>query len=450
MNSPANNIPGYKRIIRLGLPILVGQLGMIAVGFADTIMVGQYSTVSLASAAFVNNLFNLAIFGLLGFAYGLTPLVGALFSGNHHRRIGALVRNGVAINIAVALLITLIMGVVYINLNSLGQPEELLPVIRPYYLIYLAGLVPVALFNVLAQWSYGIRNTAMPMWITLGSNLVNVFGNWLLIYGHFGCPEMGLTGAGISTLVSRVLCCLAIICVFLFNRRYREYREGFVKSRLDSGSCGVVARTSWPVALQMMFETGAFSGSAVMAGWLGSISLAAFQVIVTISTLGFCIYYSMASAVSVLVANSAGLNDGKAMRTIAFRGYRVILCLAAISSLVFIFGLKGMVWLFTDDPVVATSAIALLVPLLAYQLGDATQINFVNALRGTANVMPLLWIAFVCYILVGLPATYLFAFTFGMGLKGIVFSFSVSLFLAGALFFLYFMRTTRRYISTVS
>ncbi len=450
MTAPANNIPGYKRIIRLGLPILVGQLGMIAVGFADTIMVGQYSTLSLAAAAFVNNLFNLAIFGLLGFAYGLTPLVGALFSGNEHSRIGALVRNGVAVNVAVALLITLVMWIIYLNIDSLGQPEELLPIIRPYYLTYLAGLLPVALFNVMAQWSYGIRNTAMPMWITLGSNLVNVGGNWLLIYGHLSCPEMGLTGAGLATLGSRILCCLAIGAVFMFSRRYRAYREGFSKSRLNSRSCKLVASTSWPVSLQMMFETGAFSGSAVMAGWLGSIALAAFQVIVTISTLGFCIYYSMASAVSVLVANSAGLNDGKAMRIIAFRGYRVILCLTAISSLVFIFGLKGMVGLFTDDPVVSASAIGLLVPLLAYQLGDATQINFVNALRGTANVMPLLWIAFVCYILVGIPSTYLFAFTFGMGLKGIVFSFSLSLFLAGALFYIYFMRTTRRYQSVVS
>ena len=146
-------------IIKLGLPILIGQLGMIIVGFADTKMVGLYSTEALASASFVNNLFNVCIFACVGFTYGLTPLIGALFSQKRLDAIGNTLRNGVIINILFALLLTAIMTVVYINLHRLGQPEELLPLIRPYFLIYLAGLIPVALFNVFAQWAYAINRT---------------------------------------------------------------------------------------------------------------------------------------------------------------------------------------------------------------------------------------------------------------------------------------------------
>ena len=176
------------------------------------------------------------------------------------------------------------MTVVYFNLHRMGQPEELLPVMRPYYLIYLSGIVPVALFNVFAQWAYAIRRTRMPMWIILAANALNIFGNWLLIYGHWGCPELGLTGAGISTLIARIVCPAAIIWVFCTRSDYREYRRGFSEGRLERRLASQVSRTSWPVALQMTFESGSFSAAAVMAGWLRAIELAAFQVTVIIGT----------------------------------------------------------------------------------------------------------------------------------------------------------------------
>ena len=185
------------QIIKLGLPILIGQLGLIVVGFADTGMVGNYSTDALASASFVNNLFNVCIFACVGFTYGLTPIIGTLFGQNRKDAIGEMLRNGVLTNMLFALCITAIMTAVYFNLHRLGQPEELLPLIRPYYLIYLAGVVPVALFNVFAQWAYAIKRTRLPMWIILASNIINIFGNWILIFGNWGCPELGLTGAGL-------------------------------------------------------------------------------------------------------------------------------------------------------------------------------------------------------------------------------------------------------------
>lgn len=217
----------YPDLIKLGLPILVSQLGMIVVGFADNIMVGRYSTEALASASFVNNVFNLAIFASLGFALGITPIVGALFHRGDKRRIGATMRDGLVMNALFALLLTAIMTAVYFNLHRLGQPEELLPLIRPYFIVSLAGVIPVAVFNTFAQWSYAITNSRMPMWIILSANALNILGNWLLIYGHCGMPELGLLGAGISTLTARLVCAAAILWIFFTRRTYREYRRGF-------------------------------------------------------------------------------------------------------------------------------------------------------------------------------------------------------------------------------
>lgn len=434
----------YISLIKLGAPILVGQLGMIVVAFADNIMVGRYSTEALASASFVNNVFNLAMFACLGFTYGLTPLIGAMFTQERYGKIGAIIRNGILANFIFALAITLIMGALWFNLHRLGQPEELLPLIRPYYLLVLAGIIPVALFNVFAQWLFAINNTSLPMWIILAANSVNILGNYLLIYGNCGLPELGLIGAGVSTLTSRILCLVTVILIFIVSRQFRQYRDGFTQSRIDRRTLSQINRTSFPVSLQMSLESGSFTFAAVMAGWLGAVSLASFQIIVITGTLGFCIYYSLGSAVSVLVSNLAGLSDNDGMRRVAFAGYHIMLTLATISSLIFIFFEKDMILAFTEDPEVIAATMTLIVPLVLYQLGDATQINFANALRGTSNVMPMIWIAFVCYVVVGIPATYMLGFPAGLGTFGIILSFSASLFLAAGLFLYFFLKSTRK------
>lgn len=433
----------YSNILKLGFPILIGQLGNIMVGFADTNMVGQYSTEALASASFVNNLFNVSIFACVGFTYGLTPLIGALFSQKRDNEIGSLLRTGVWLNSMFAILITFIMGMVYMNLDSFGLPPELLPIIRPYFLVYLAGVLPIALFNVFAQWAYAIQRTVMPMVIILIANCLNIFGNWLLIRGNMGCPELGLTGAGLASLAARWLCVILIAGVFMSRKTFAGYRHGFLNSPRRKGDIRLLNGTSWPVSMQMTFESGSFTAAAIMAGWLGKVPLAAFQVIVIIGTLGFCVYYSMAAAVSVLVSNAAGQGNSALMRQTAKKGYVIMLVLATISSLIFVMAGPQVIKFFSHDPEVVAVAVGLIVPLVLYQYGDATQINYANALRGTANVMPMLWIAFVSYVVVGVPVTYILAFTAGLGIYGIILSFSASLFLAAGLFVWFFMRTTR-------
>ena len=437
-------LPAYRELIRLGLPILVGQLGMIVVSFADNIMVGRYSTEALASASFVNNLFNTAVFCCIGFTYGLTPLAGALFGKGEKKTIGALTRTALWINLLYTLLITLVMTVIYFNLEWLSPPAELIPTIRPYYLLVLIGMIPMSIFNVGAQWSYAINNTAMPTWIVLGANALNVLGNWLLIFGHWGLPELGLFGAGISTLFTRVLCPLAIFGFFFLARRFRPYRDGFVHGHSRRGDRRLVFRTSLPVSLQMTFESGSFTAAAVMVGWLGAVPLAAFQVTVIVGMLGFCLYYGIGSAVAIKVSNEAGRGSAHGMRHYAWAGYHIMLCLMTMSSAVLFLGGRHLMALFSEDPAVIALSLSLVVPLVLYQLGDATQITFANALRGTSHVLPMLWIAFVSYVVVGVPATYILGFPLGLETWGVILSFSVSLFLAGGLFLYFFLRATRQ------
>ncbi len=415
----------YRSIAKLAFPLFLGQLGNIAVGFADNIMVGHYSTEALASASFVNNFFNIAIFACVGFTYGLTPIIGAMYARGETDRIGRAVRVGIWVNTLFTIAVASIMLGIYFNLHRLGQPDELMPLIRPYYLIVLSGMLPVCIFNVLAQWSFGCNDTALPTWIVLAANAVNIFGNYLLIYGNWGLPELGLTGAGISTLTARFICMGAILWVFFGTRRGAPYIAGFrAKADRSDGMFRRVAATGFPVSMQMTFETASFSGSAIMAGWIGAVSLAAFQIVAISGMLGFCIYYSIGAAMAIPLSQAAGTGDRAAMRRTAWGGYHLILATMVLA--------------------VISLAVTLIVPLVLYQFGDATQISFANALRGTSHVMPMLYIAFVSYIVIGLPCTYLLAFPAGLGLYGIVLSFSVCLLVAAVLYLYFFLRATRK------
>ena len=205
----------HKAILRLGLPIAVGQLGVIIMGFADTMMVGRYSTGALAASSFVNSVFNLVAFLLMGYSYGLTPLVGSLFGRGCKSQAGTTLGSAVVCNLLFALLLMAVMGWGYTQLHHMGQPAEIMPLVRPYYLAVLASVPFLALFNALRQFTDGITETRTAMWALLTGNGLNILGNWLLIYGIGPFPELGLLGAGLSTLCSRVVMAVVLLAVIL-------------------------------------------------------------------------------------------------------------------------------------------------------------------------------------------------------------------------------------------
>lgn len=425
----------YKAILKLGIPIAIGQLGTILMGFADTMMVGHYSTEALAASSFVTNFFNLPIFMLMGYSYGLTPLISALAGKDCRREAGATLRRAMVCNLGFALLIMAVMGAVYFFLGRLGQPAELLPLIRPYYLTILASLFFVAVYNVLRQFTDGISETAVGMWALLVGNVLNLAGNFLLIYGVGPFPEMGLLGAGVSTLFSRAVSALLMVAVLLLRPRYAVYRSGFAEAVCRFAHLRQINAQSLPVSLQMGMETGAFTCSAVMVGWLGALELAAFQVMTTLGTLGFLFYYSFGAGLSIRVASFYGQRDWGNLRAATRAGVRILFVLACLSSLVFCVAGGFIVRLFTSDTAVIALAVSLIPALVLYQMGDAMQVCFANALRGTSHVVSMMRVAFVSYLVINVPAGYILSFPLGLGAAGLFIAFSLGLFTAAALFY---------------
>ncbi|MCD8164716.1 MAG: MATE family efflux transporter [Bacteroides sp.] len=433
----------YKALFILGIPIVIGQLGIIVLGFADTIMIGHHSTNELAAASFVNQMFNLAIIFGTGFSYGLTPIAGGLYGNREYKEAGKALKNSLAANFLVSLFLISVMFLLYLNVHRLGQPEELLPFIRPYFIILLISLIFVMLFNAFKQFADSITDTQTPMWIMLGGNVLNIGGNYLLIYGKMGLPELGLAGAGIATLFSRIVMVLIFYFIFIRSSRYAVYREGFLKKGFLRDIFRKLNKLGWPIGLQMGMETASFSLSTIMVGWLGALQLASHQVMLTISTFCFLMYYGMGAAIAVRVSNFKGKGDILHVRQTAYAGFHIIMVMAVVASgLIYLLRYHLGGW-FTEDMEVSMMVVSLMLPMLLYQFGDGLQITFANALRGISDVKPMMIIAFISYFIISLPAGYIFGFILGWGIIGVWMAFPFGLTSAGIMLYLRFRQQTR-------
>ena len=409
----------YSSLLKLALPIIIGQLGGIITGLADTIMVGQHSTQELAASSFVNNVLNTFIIFGTGFSFALTPLVGENLARNKKYVVSAWLKNGIVANFILSLIITLILVVIYFNVGRMGQPEELMPLIRPYFLVSMVSIIFVMLANSFRQFVEGITDPSVSMWILLSGNLMNIIGNYILIYGKCGMPEMGLIGAGYSTLFSRIFMLAMFVLVFLLRPSYKVYRQGFIRMWVLPNRLARITKLGVPIALQQGLEAATFSLTAIMVGWLGSLELAAHQVVIAISTISFTTYLGLGSATAIRTSYFKGARDWKQVRKTTVAGIHLGIVVSTITCLALFIFRNEISFVFSDDVAVSRIVVLLLPILMLYQYIDGAQIVLANALRGLSDVKSIMWISFVTNFLIAFPAGYLLGFPFGMGIRGI-------------------------------
>ena len=418
----------YRNLITLALPIIIGQLGGIITGLADTLMVGWHSTEELAASSFVNNVINAFIITCTGFSFGLTPLIGGELAQRRHWAIGRWLRNSLVANLTTAVLTIAILLGLYLNLGRMGQPEELLPLIRPYFAIIMVSVLFLMAANTFRQFVEAIAEPKVSMWILVAGNTLNIIGNYILIYGKCGMPEMGLYGAGISTLVSRIIMLLLFVAVFALKRHYRAYRLGFFTSRADKLSWRRLNALGWPIGLQQGLEAGTFCLTAIMVGWLGSMSLAAHQIVITISTFSYTTFLGIGAAVAIRTGYFKGANDWMQVRKITTAGLHIGLATAAVVCII-LWGVQGDISrIFTSDAEVTAIVISLFPILILYQFFDSAQIILANALRGLADVKVIMWVSLITNFLIAIPSGYILGFPCGMGIRGVWMAYPIGFF----------------------
>lgn len=434
-----------REILRIGLPIMLGQACVIILAFADNIMIGWHSVDELAASSFVNNVMNLFILTELGFATGMTPMIGADNGTGNIKGIGITVKNGLVTNGIIGGISIILLTIIYFCLDHFGQAPELMPYIKPYFAIIGISTLFALGFNVLKQFTDGICRPMISMTLLMIGNLLNIFGNWVLIYGKLGFPEMGLTGAGISTLVSRALILLVFIVFIFKSKKMNEYARAIKEALLSRGEMKTVFKMGYPVGIQMALESSTFTFAAVMAGWLGVIQLAAHQVVITISQIFFLMMQGLSFAVSILVSNAFGRKDLGSVREYARKGYFMTLGISVtLSALLYCFRYQAA-GIFTDSPEVSAMAVSLFFLLFAYQFGDGLQLCFANVLRGIQDVRPIMYAAFVSYYLIAIPSAYLLGFKTSLGIHGIWLGFPIGLTLAGIFFYARYRSDLKRF-----
>lgn len=403
----------------------------------------------LAAAGFVNNVFNFVIYFMLGISYASTPVIGALYGKKDNRGVAQSLVDSIVVNFLFSLVIVALLILLYFNIGIVHQPEEIMPYALPYFLLITVSMPFMAVFNALKQYSDAVGETKVPMWIMLGANAFNILLNLPLIFGFnwefsifnsqisIGIAPMGLLGAGIATLISRILAVVALLIAIARMRKYKELMPS-LRTRPETHRMKQLLFLGFPISIQLGLEASSFNICAIFMGWLGAIPLAAHQIMCTISTLCFQIVYGIGAAASVLISQFRGVGDWHNVRRTANTAFFIgITLILLMIGLIQIFRYP-LVSCFTTSEEVVSVVLSLIPCFFIYQFGDCMQITFANALRGIAEVKKLMLYAFISYVIVSIPLSYIFAFIFGWGGVGVWMGMPFGLTTAGFLFYFEF------------
>ena len=437
----------YRRNLQLALPVVLTQLGQILTQLADTVMVGQYGgsdPTPLAAVSFGGSVSFIFLIACIGVALGLTPLIGEHFVRKEHDSCSQLLHHAVIfytlLGTAVACLLNLIQPLLY----GLGQEVEVVDAALPYYRMLSYSFPFMLFFFSFKQFLEGSGNTRTVMNITILSNLLNVAGNWIFIYGHWGAPALGAEGAGLATLLARILSALLVLLYFVLHRTYAPYLRGFSVHSLSWQPVRRLLTIGLPIAMQMFLESSAFVGTSVMIGWLGKTSLSANQIAITLGNCAFMVILAISSASTIRISHCYGLRNIGELRLATHASYHLVLAWNILATLTFILFRHDIPRLFTANEEVIALTADLMFFVALYQLWDGMQNVSVGILRGLQDVKIIMPIAFVSYWLINLPGGYLFGITLGMGANGFFLGYSFGLATAALLLIARIRRTINR------
>ena len=409
----------FKVNFNLAFPVMLSQLGHVLVGTADSMMVGQTGATPLAGASLGNVVFYVLMTFGIGISYGSTPLIAAADGKGDKGRIGSLIKNSFWINIITGIALFIIVLVSSKLMYYMKQPQEVVVLAIPYLKIITFSLIPIMIFQTFRQFMEGLSITRSPMYISIFSNLVNVFLNWVLIFGKLGFEPMGLNGAGIASLISRIIMAVWIVLYFLLSSRFKIYREQVKKSVIERIRIKRILKIGFPAALQYIIEVGAFGSAVIMMGWISTQMIAAHQIAINIAAITYMMASGLAAAATIRAGNQLGKKDIPNLKRAVNSLLIMVVIFMSVNAILFVLFRNFLPTLYVDEVEVIQQASILLILAAFFQLSDGVQVVIIGALRGLEDTLiPTVYI-FVAYGFVGLPLGYILGFIFDLGGIGI-------------------------------
>jgi len=423
-----------RAVLGLGLPLIGSHMAQFAIHLTDALMLGWYSVEALAAEVLGGTLYFVLFIMGSGFAWAVMPMVAAAEASGARTQVRRVTRMGLwaSMMFGVASLPVMIWSAAVFDL--LGQEKGTALLAADYLRIAGWGILPALMVMVLKSYLAALERTRVVLWITLAAVGLNVIVNYLLIFGHFGSPELGVRGAAMASLAVNLASILALAAYV--HRSSPEHALFTRFWRPDGEALARVFRLGWPIGLTSLAEVGLFAASSVMVGWLGTVPLAAHGIALQITSLVFMVHLGLSNVATVRAGQAYGRGDGAALRA----GAWVVLALSALTALItmaaFLIWPDPMIGVFLapDDParalVIATGQ-QLLAAAALFQLVDAAQVQALGLLRGVQDTRAPMVIAALSYWAVGVPVSYLLGFTLGYGGPGIWLGLAVGLALAG-------------------
>ena len=427
----------FKATLSLGLPLIGSHLMQMVPGLTDTIMLGWYGVDELAASVLAHSLFFIILIVGSGFAITVMPMVASAAAIDDKTSVRRSVRMGLWISIIYSIFFIPILLFSENLFLILGQEEHLAKSAQTYLRIAGWSIVPGLLIMVLKSFFSALERPNVVLLSLIIGGMVNIILNYTLIFGNFGMPELGLTGAAIATLVTTILSILILLYFCLFKDEYSSYLIFNNIWRLDIEAFKEVFKLGLPVGITMLAESGLFSATAVMMGWLGTNALAAHGIAIQISGITFMVYLGLANAGTVRVGRAVGRMDNSGLKLASISVIILTIGAVLIVAFTFLSVPKPLLMLFLSPSHVDTPSIILIgVPLLAiaaiFQIADGLQVVVLGLLRGLKDTAIPMVITTICYWGVGIPCSYLFGFVFNWGGNGIWFGLVIGLTLASA------------------
>jgi MATE family multidrug resistance protein len=423
----------YKKNLKLATPVVLGQIGHMITQLADTLMVGQIGAEPLASASFAGAVFALFLFVVIGITTGITTLVGNAHGKSDNDEIVQIVGNGFWLCMALSVVLTIIALVCRPLLYFMGQEEIVVDNAMPYFNILAWSIIPLMAFMSIKHFIDGLEWTLPGMAASLGANLINVVLNYIFIFGKLGFPAMGLQGAALATLISRILMAAFVIWILLKHKKLHAFKNALHSFVFTLKKGMEVLRLGFPIATQYFLEGGAFILGAIVIGWLGTLPLAGHQIAISIASFTYMFATGLSSTATIRVSNLVGAKRLDLLPVVSKSLFYMVIFIELLFALIMTLGHNTLANWFVNDVEVAQIASSLIVIAAFFQLTDGIQVMAMGALRGLSDVKRPTSIALLSYWIISLPVGYYLMEKANFGASGIWYGFLTGLSTAAVL-----------------
>lgn len=425
-------------MLHLALPLVLTELGWMVMGLVDTMMVGRlpYSAAAIGAVSLGTTLFyTVGIFGS-SIMLGLDTLVSQAYGAGKLEECHRWFFNALYLALVLAPALMLLIFASLPWLNHAGIDPQVLRYTTPFIKALTWSTLPLVLYFVLRRYLQSLAIVRPVVFVGVSANLVNLAGNWALVYGHLGFPALGVTGSGWSTFVSRVYMVLGLAIAAVYYDRKRATGLWQASRRLEMDRIRELLRLGLPAATQLLLEISAFSVTAVLIARLGALPLAGHQIALNVASLTFMVPLGIGSAAAVRVGHALGARDVPGAARAGWMALLFGVAFMSCASLTLFLFPQAIARIYSPQPEVIRMGATLLMVAAVFQLFDGLQAVAIGALRGAGNTRAAMLTHFLGYWIIGLPLGTLLGFKFGLGAVGFWIGLCIGLILIGTILLL--------------